>query len=102
MAQVRVYAFSCNVSRRLRFTLVVAVAKYSNDEELVELVNGTLYGLSASLYGKDIAHVTDIANKIEAGTVWVNSHSFFEPGLAFGGYKRKSPVSIKLIREQES
>jgi acyl-CoA reductase-like NAD-dependent aldehyde dehydrogenase len=74
--------------------LVVVVAKYSTDEELLKLANGSTYGLAAAVFSQDIARATLIAHKLEAGTVWINSHTMYEFGVPFGGFKRAYLLSI--------
>ena len=76
---------------------MVVVAKYANDDDLIQLANGTVYGLAASIFGKDIARITEVSNKLQAGTIWVNSHSVWEWALPFGGYKREFLLIIKLV-----
>jgi len=68
--------------------LVVVVAKYSTDEELLELANDSCFGLAAAVFSKDISKALTIAHKLEAGTVWVNQHSMIEFNVTFGGFKQ--------------
>ena len=69
---------------------MVAVAKFSTEEELVQLANSTSFGLAAAVFSRDVSRALTVANKLEAGTVWVNSHSMIEVNVPFGGFKRTS------------
>lgn len=60
---------------------------YDTEEELLELMNNTPYGLSASLWTNDLGKALRMVPAIEAGTVWVNMHTMLDPAVPFGGNK---------------
>ncbi|KAK4122881.1 aldehyde dehydrogenase [Parathielavia appendiculata] len=57
------------------FGPVCAIAKFKDEEEVIHLGNDTEYGLAASVHTKDLNTAIRVANKIRAGTVWVNCKS---------------------------
>lgn len=61
---------------------------FSTDEEAIEKANNTLYGLGASVWSGSIERGNEIATKLEAGNVWVNTHFELEPQIPFGGHKQ--------------
>lgn len=60
---------------------------YDSEDELLELMNGTPYGLSASLWTNDLSKALRMVPEIQAGTVWVNMHTMLDPAVPFGGAK---------------
>jgi phenylacetaldehyde dehydrogenase len=60
---------------------------YDSEEELLELMNDSPYGLSASLWTQDLGKALRMIPAIEAGTVWVNMHTLLDPAVPFGGSK---------------
>jgi 2-formylbenzoate dehydrogenase len=69
------------------FGPVLSVLTWSEERELIEIANGVEYGLTASIWTRDLATAHRIAGKVEAGFVWINSTSRHFPGAPFGGYK---------------
>ncbi|CAG8438326.1 3710_t:CDS:10 [Acaulospora colombiana] len=69
------------------FGPVVAIAKFSSIEEVVEKANLTKYGLAAAVFTNDITRAFRISNELKAGTVWVNCYNLFDSNTPFGGYK---------------
>jgi phenylacetaldehyde dehydrogenase len=67
--------------------VVTAMPFHSVDEIAVE-ANNTPYGLAAGIWTKDIAKAHSLANKLKAGTVWVNCYNVFDAAMPFGGYKQ--------------
>src|SRR5687767_1293574 len=55
--------------------------------EAVELANNTRYGLAASVWTESINLALDVAPKLKAGTVWINSTNVFDAASGFGGYR---------------
>lgn len=47
-----------------------------------------MYGLAAAVFTKDITKAITTANKLHAGTVWVNCYNIIDYQVPFGGYKR--------------
>ncbi|MGJ3507546.1 aldehyde dehydrogenase family protein [Enemella sp. A6] len=70
-----------------QFGTVFPVVGYTDVDRVVEVVNSQEYGLGASVWGSE-ERATEIAHRIEAGTVWVNQHNSLEVDLPFGGVKQ--------------
>ncbi len=79
------------------FGPVLAVLSFDTPEEAVALANGTLYGLSAGVWTRDLDTAMTLARGIRAGTVWVNTFMDGYPELSFGGY-RESGLGRELGR----
>jgi len=60
---------------------------YDDEDELLDLFNGTPYGLAASLWTNDMTKALRLMPKIQAGTVWINMHTLLDPAVPFGGTK---------------
>ena len=60
---------------------------FKSDDEVIEVANGTEYGLAATLFTSDEARAMRIASAVVAGTVWVNCFFIRELGAPFGGSK---------------
>lgn len=69
------------------FGPVVAVGKFSTDEEALELANGTEYGLGAAIFTKDLTIAHKFAADLEAGQIWINSSNDSDVHIPFGGTK---------------
>ncbi|KAF8317981.1 aldehyde dehydrogenase [Clavulina sp. PMI_390] len=70
------------------FGPVVVVARFGSNEELVKLANDTNYGLSAAIFSREMTNALTIARKLQAGTIWINSHSIVEINVPFGGFRQ--------------
>jgi aldehyde dehydrogenase (NAD+) len=70
------------------FGPVLSVLPFETDEEALEIANGTIYGLAAGVWTADIGRCLKMANRLEAGTVWINTYRVSSPLSPFGGYKR--------------
>ena len=70
------------------FGPVVAVLTFRDEAEAVALANDTPYGLSASVWTRDLGRAHRVARDIEAGVVSVNSNSSVHTGAPFGGWKQ--------------
>ncbi|HYD36778.1 MAG TPA: aldehyde dehydrogenase family protein, partial [Allosphingosinicella sp.] len=55
--------------------------------EAVELMNDSAYGLTASIWTRDLAAAERLAPKVEAGTVFANRCDYLDPSLAWAGVK---------------
>jgi acyl-CoA reductase-like NAD-dependent aldehyde dehydrogenase len=80
------------------FGPVLPLLKFKDINDVIDRANDTEYGLAASVWGKDIAAARGIAERIEAGTVWVNEIHSFSPHVAFGGHKQ-SGIGIENALE---
>ena len=69
------------------FGPVVALMTFRTPAEAVALANNTRYGLAASIWTENINLALDIAPKVKAGTVWINSTNVFDAASGFGGYR---------------
>ncbi|KAB8278286.1 Aldehyde/histidinol dehydrogenase [Aspergillus minisclerotigenes] len=73
--------------REETFGPIIPVMKVSSDEEAVALMNDSDYGLTASVWTKDIRAGEALIEKIEAGTVYINRCDYPSPDLAWIGWK---------------
>jgi 5-carboxymethyl-2-hydroxymuconic-semialdehyde dehydrogenase len=69
------------------FGPVVAITPFDTDDEAVELANDVQYGLAAYVWTNDLRRAHDVAGRIEAGMVWLNSHNVRDLRAPFGGVK---------------
>src|SRR5213082_1504436 len=69
------------------FGPVLVSMTFRTPAEAVELANNTRYGLAASVWSENINLALDVASKLKAGTVWINSTNLFDAASGFGGYR---------------
>ncbi|PVH87442.1 putative succinate-semialdehyde dehydrogenase [Cadophora sp. DSE1049] len=69
------------------FGPVIPVMKVKNDSEAIKLMNDSEFGLTASIWTKDTAKGAELAEDVDAGTVFVNRCDFPSPDLAWTGWK---------------
>jgi len=76
------------IARDEIFGPVLSVIKFRDIEEVIERANTTDYGLAAAVWTRDIGKAHAIADRVRAGTVWVNCYDVFDAAAPFGGFKR--------------
>ncbi|TBU90272.1 aldehyde dehydrogenase family protein [Phytopseudomonas dryadis] len=69
------------------FGPLLCVLPYDEVEQLPGLINDSPFGLSASIWTNDLSRALRLIPQIEAGTVYVNMHTFLDPSVPFGGIK---------------
>jgi betaine-aldehyde dehydrogenase len=70
------------------FGPVAAVVPFHTEEEAVQLANNSIYGLSGSIWTRDVARALRVAREIESGTLSVNSNTSVRVQTPFGGMKQ--------------
>ena len=70
------------------FGPVLAVFKYKAIDEVIHKANDVIYGLAASVWGKDITTLMRIARELKFGTVWINEHGLLASEMPHGGFKQ--------------
>ena len=70
------------------FGPVVSVVPFDDEADALELTNSTEYGLSGSIWTRDVGRAIRIARGVESGNLSVNSHSSVRYNTPFGGFKQ--------------
>ena len=70
-----------------QFGPAIPVIRYSDVDDAVARANASDQGLGASVWGSDVGAAVAVAQRIEAGTVWINQHGTLNPDVPFGGVK---------------
>ena len=78
---------SCRTNQEEIFGPVVSIIPFKTEEEVIEMANSTKYGLSASIFTKDVSRAHRVAAEIDAGIVWVNTWMLRDLRIPFGGMK---------------
>ncbi|ERI54272.1 aldehyde dehydrogenase [Pseudomonas sp. EGD-AK9] len=69
------------------FGPVVGIQKVASDEEALALMNDSEFGLTAAIFSRDVDAAMALADRVEAGTVFLNRCDYLDPGLAWTGVK---------------
>jgi acyl-CoA reductase-like NAD-dependent aldehyde dehydrogenase len=69
------------------FGPVLAVIAWKDEEELLALANGIDYGLASGIWTSDVSKALRVADRLDAGTVWINTYGMFDVAVPFGGRK---------------
>ncbi|WP_299986366.1 aldehyde dehydrogenase family protein [uncultured Ruegeria sp.] len=75
------------VMRDESFGPVVGIMKVSSDDEAVALMNDSEFGLTASLWTRDLDRAARVGDQVETGTVFMNRADYLDPGLCWTGCK---------------
>ncbi|WP_448811749.1 aldehyde dehydrogenase family protein [Agromyces bauzanensis] len=70
-----------------QFGPALPVIRYHSVDDAIAHANALDAGLGASVWSSDRAKARDVAARIQAGTVWINSHGTIDPRIPFGGVK---------------
>jgi (Z)-2-((N-methylformamido)methylene)-5-hydroxybutyrolactone dehydrogenase len=93
---------SMRIAQEEVFGPVLSVIPFADEDEAVAIGNDIVFGLAAGVWTRDIKRALTMSNRLQAGTVWVNTYravSFMSP---FGGYKRSGigrESGQEMIRE---
>lgn len=90
-----------------QFGPIVPIMKFTDVEDALRRANDTRYGLSGSVWTKDLKRGAEIAARLEVGTAWVNQHRTTSAFVPFGGAKESglgraySSLGLKSYMEPE-
>jgi aldehyde dehydrogenase (NAD+) len=75
------------ISREEIFGPVVPVIPFDTEEDAIRLANDSPYGLASGIQTGDLRRALRLADRIKAGTVWLNTWHKYHPNAPFGGFK---------------
>ncbi|MGH7078518.1 MAG: aldehyde dehydrogenase family protein, partial [Acetobacteraceae bacterium] len=93
---------SMRIAREEVFGPVLAVLPFDDDDDAVRIGCDIPYGLAAGVWTENIGRALTMANRLEAGTVWINTYRAVSYMVPFGGYKRSGigrESGIDMIHE---
>ena len=70
------------------FGPVMAVLKFTSEEEVIARANDTKYGLAAGVFTKDLQRANRVINQLQAGICWINTWGNSPAEMPVGGYKQ--------------
>ena len=79
--------YDCSTNQEEIFGPVVTLTPFENEEEVLMMANSVKYGLSATVWTNDLKRAHRVAEKVEAGIVWINSWLVRDLRTPFGGVK---------------
>lgn len=93
---------SMRIAREEIFGPVMSVFRWKDEDEVFDIANSTSYGLTASIFTKDILTAQKATRRIEAGYVWVNDVSKHFLNVPFGGFKESGMGKEECLDEMLS
>lgn len=94
--------FDAEIVQKEVFGPVVTVTAVDGPEEAVRLANSSEYGLASSVWSADQKAALNVANALEYGVTWVNTHGVFATEMPHGGMKNSgygSDLSMQSLLE---
>jgi aminomuconate-semialdehyde/2-hydroxymuconate-6-semialdehyde dehydrogenase len=79
---------SCRTNREEIFGPVITITPFDSEEEVINYANDVEYGLSSSVWTQNLSRAHRVAERINAGTVWVNCWLLRDLRVPFGGMKQ--------------
>ena len=79
------------------FGPVLSCISFDTEEQALSLANGSIYGLAAAVWTKDISRAHQFSRKLRAGSVWVNCWDGGDMTAPFGGYKQSGTGRDKSL-----
>ena len=76
------------IAREEIFGPVMCVLDFDHEDEVIERANGTEFGLSAGVFTSDLTRAHRVADRLEAGTLWINTYNLAPVEVPFGGSKQ--------------
>ena len=70
------------------FGPVLVIAPFDDTEEVIAAANNSDFGLAAGVWTEGLSNATRMAERLHAGTVWINSHAMYDAALPIGGIKQ--------------
>ena len=67
---------------------MAVILPFSTTDQAIEMANGTAFGLAANIWSEDAHEARHMAERIRAGTVWINGGGGMRGDAPFGGYGR--------------
>ena len=90
------------------FGPVLVATSFSSDDEAIRLANAVQYGLAAYVWTSNVQRAHRVAQSVDAGMVWINSHNVRDLRTPFGGIKRSGlgreggQLSLDFYRDQKA
>jgi aldehyde dehydrogenase (NAD+) len=86
------------------FGPVMALLRFSDEDDALRIANDTSFGLPAGVFTEDMRRAIRVSNRLRAGTVWVNSYRAMSYAVPFGGFKHSGvgrENGIEAIRQYQ-
>lgn len=76
------------IAREEVFGPVASLISFRDETDALRIAHATEYGLAAAVWTRDLSRAHEMARKLRAGTVWINTYLHLDPASPFGGYKQ--------------
>lgn len=93
---------SMRVMTEESFGPVVGIQKVNSDQEAIDLMNDSEYGLTAAIFTSDIDRGVELGQQLETGTFFINRCDYLDPGLAWTGVKHSGRGCTLSVMGYES